>query len=257
MANIYQCSVCGEKFDNDLEFCPGCGADKINFVLISGTEITKEKTEAAVPQTASDKKQKHQKKSEPAVKSDSISITKMIYFVVALVLVGSLILVSSGIFDKPAQVKSTANVSTDPNNPHAGHDLSQLEKMTELQKIVDANPNDLTSLLDLAHLLNDSGFKEKAIERYEQYIKKNPKVADVWVDMGVCFYELGKNEEAISKMEMALTLEPKHQIAHLNLGIVNLSAGNKEKAQTWWKKALEIDPTSEIGKRAQELINQH
>ncbi len=259
MTSNFQCNICGEKFDKLVDFCPGCGADKKNFILLNSTENDSQikKKDADKKQENVDKKSKHEKKSDNSEKPKTISTTKIIYSIIGLFLFGSIILVSSGIFDKPAPVQSNATVNADPNNPHAGHDLTQLERITELQKTVDANPNDLNSLLDLAHLLNDSGFKEKAIERYEQYIKKNSKVADVWVDMGVCYYELGKNIEAISKMEKALTIEPKHQIAHLNLGIVNFSSGNKEKALTWWKKALEINPNSEIGKRAQELINQH
>lgn len=259
MESNFQCNICGEKFNQIVDFCPGCGADKKNFISLNSIENENalEKKEAGKKQETVEKKFKQEKKSDNSEKPKTISITKLIYSIIGLFLVGSIILVSSGIFDKPAQIQSNVAANADPNNPHAGHDLTQLERITELQKAVDANPNDLNSLLDLAHLLNDSGFKEKAIERYEQYIKINSRVADVWVDMGVCYYELGKNADAISKMEKALTIEPKHQIAHLNLGIVNLSSGNKEKALTWWKKALEINPTSEIGKRAQELINQH
>lgn len=217
----------------------------------------------AVPQqnisTNSSKTTKGKKDNAKEVSGRVISSSKIIYIMIALLAIASIILVTSGIFDSPppGQATTDANSGTNSNNPHAGVDLNQLEQITELQKTVDSNPNNLDALLNLAHLLNDSGFKDKAIEHYEQYLKQNSKTADVWVDMGVCYFELGKNSEAISKMEKALTIEPKHQIAHLNLGIVNLSSGNKEKALGWWKKAVEINSTSEIGKRAQELINQH
>ncbi|MEW6652295.1 MAG: tetratricopeptide repeat protein [Bacteroidota bacterium] len=259
MANIFRCRICGEKFETEVEFCPGCGADKTNFVEENTTEIFSqvEEKEIESQNVRAEKKVKQPKKNEAADQPKTVTATKVVYFVVGLLFAGSIILVSSGIFDKPAYVQSAATINTDPNNPHAGHNLNQLEQINTLQKTVDANPDDMTSLLNLAHLLNDSGFKEKAIERYQQYLKTNPRAADVWVDMGVCFYELNRNEEAISNMEKALTIEPKHQIAHLNIGIVNLSSGNKEIARTWWKKALEINPASEIGRRAQELINQH
>jgi len=203
------------------------------------------------------KASKSKKVGPKEVPDKVISSTKIIYITVALLALASIILVTSGIFDSTGSVQATTDAASNTNNPHVGVDLNQLEQITELQKTVDSNPNNLDALLNLAHLLNDSGFKDKAIERYEQYLKQNSKAADVWVDMGVCYFELGKNSEAISKMEKALTIEPKHQIAHLNLGIVNLSSGNKEKALSWWKKAVEINSASEIGKRAQELINQH
>ncbi|MDP2035913.1 MAG: tetratricopeptide repeat protein, partial [Ignavibacteria bacterium] len=184
----------------------------------------------------SNKVSKGKKVGPKEVSGKVISSTKIIYIMIALLAFASIILVTSGIFDSTGSVQATtdANTNANANNPHAGVDLNQLEQITELQKTVDSNPSNLDALLNLAHLLNDSGFKDKAIERYEQYLKQNSKAADVWVDMGVCYFELGKNSEAISKMEKALTIEPKHQIAHLNLGIVNLSSGNKEKALSWW-----------------------
>jgi cytochrome c-type biogenesis protein CcmH/NrfG len=254
MSNNIYCTSCGEGISSDFAYCPSCGSKNEKFISTKNSSSTNTKT---AKQDAF-KKNKQHRKQEVADGHKTISTVKLIYIILALLVVATVILFSSGIFDSPATVQSsTANTTTDPNNPHVGVDLSKLEQITELQKTVDANPSNLDALLNLAHLLNDSGFKEKAIERYEQYLKQNSKVADVWVDMGVCYFELGKNSEAISKMEKALTIEPKHQIAHLNLGIVNLSSGNKEKALSWWKKAVEIDPVSEIGKRAQELINQH
>ncbi len=250
--NIH-CTVCGEILSGDFAYCPSCGSKNVKHVP------SETNTKVKVGSTKQDdlKKNKQPKVHEVVNKPKSISTLKLVYIGLFLLVIASVILVSSGIFDSTGSVKATTDASSSTNNPHAGVDLNQLEQITELQKTVDNNPNNLDALLNLAHLLNDSGFKDKAIERYEQYLKQNSKTADVWVDMGVCYFELGKNSEAISKMEKALTIEPKHQIAHLNLGIVNLSSGNKEKALGWWKKAVEINSTSEIGKRAQELINQH
>ncbi|MBI3123662.1 MAG: tetratricopeptide repeat protein [Ignavibacteriales bacterium] len=254
MDNSVFCVRCGEEFSRDFVYCPSCGSK--NEKHVSAEQKPNSKGVSAKQNVS--KKAKHQKHEDTVNSPKSISTSKLIYFGLFLLLIASVILVSSGIFDSSAPVQATAEATNaNTNNPHAGVDLNQLEQITELQKTVDSNPSNLDALLNLAHLLNDSGFKDKAVERYEQYLKQNPKAADVWVDMGVCYFELGKNSEAISKMEKALTIEPKHQIAHLNLGIVNLSSGNKEKALSWWKKAVEINPASEIGKRAQELINQH
>ncbi|MDP3580708.1 MAG: tetratricopeptide repeat protein, partial [Ignavibacteria bacterium] len=252
--NIH-CTICGEMLSENFAYCPGCGSKNVKYVHAE-TDTTVKGGSAKHDDL---KKNKQSKKHEVVNKSKSVSTLKLVYIGLFLLVIASVILVLSGIFDSTGSVQATtdANTNANANNPHAGVDLNQLEQITELQKTVDSNPGNLEALLNLAHLLNDSGFKDKAIERYEQYLKQNSKAADVWVDMGVCYFELGKNSEAISKMEKALTIEPKHQIAHLNLGIVNLSSGNKENALSWWKKALEINPTSEIGKRAEELINQH
>ena len=84
-----------------------------------------------------------------------------------------------------------------------------------------------------------------------------PKDADVIVDMGVCYFQLGKHAEAIGYFKKGIEINPKHQIAHLNLGVVNsFGLKNRVEAEKWWKKAVELDPNSDIGKKAQEFLNQ-
>ncbi len=115
----------------------------------------------------------------------------------------------------------------------------------------------MSSLLELAHLKNDSGLFEAAIKNYTTYLAKNPKNADARVDMGVCYFNLQDFPNAIKEMETALKYVPNHQIAHLNLGVVNLSAGNLEKSKEWLKKAYELNPNNEIGQKANQLLNNH
>ena len=249
MTSMQQCLVCGEKFSLETKFCPGCGADHKSLQTIEGEEIIEKiiPEEIIVPKG----KNKTSNKIEPVVKS--ISTIKLVYFGIFLFFVGAIIVYSSGIFDSPTVVSSNTNGA----DPHSGVDLTSLQEINQLEETVKNNPNDNNSLLNLAHLYNDSGFKDKAIERYIQYLKNNPNSPDVLVDLGVCYYELGKSKNAIMYMQKALKIEPKHQIAHLDLGIVNFSLGNREKAKEYWTKAIAIDPTTEIAKHAKELINQH
>ena len=126
-----------------------------------------------------------------------------------------------------------------------------------LEAKIKSNPEDYKSLLELAHLKNDSGLFEAAIKNYKTYLVKNPKDADARVDMGVCYFNLKDYPNAIIEMETAIKYVPNHQIAHLNLGIVNLSAGNLEVSKEWLKKAVDLNPTSEVGKKAEQLLNNH
>lgn len=193
---------------------------------------------------------------------------KISYIVIFLFIAGAVILIASGTFYEPPVV-STVNQgghspndghdhgnNTNPSDPHGGADMTKLQQINDLQKKFDNNPNDFNTLLDLAHLLNDSGFKERAIEKYKIYLESKPNTPDVLVDMGVCYYEMGDAQNAITYMEKAVQIEPNHQIGNLNLGIVNFSIDNKTKALEWWRKALKIDPNSQVGQRAQTFINQ-
>ena len=248
------CKVCGESNKLGSNFCSSCGASlsqktKNNKSLNGATP----KKQSAAQRDSSDRKAAS-KNRNTELKIAALPSKKLIILVSVLFLVGAVILIASGIFDNPVPSSENSQTSSQ-NNPHAGVDLNSLNKITELEKTVKANPKDSESLLQLAHLLNDSGFKDKAIERYQAYLKIEPKNADVWVDMGVCYYDQGNNQEAISAMERALKLQPKHQIANLDLGIVNSAMGNKTKALAYWQKAADIDPTNEIGKKAKELLN--
>jgi len=190
--------------------------------------------------------------------SKSINNTQLLMILGGIILVGFIILYFSGTFDKPDFVQHNVNQQANSQNfqdQQAGPDLNSIQEIASLEEKVKNNPKDYDTLLQLAHLLNDSRFFERAIKEYTKYLKKFPKKADVWVDMGVCYYNLKKHKKAIEVMKKAIKINPNHQIANFNLGIVNFDFGKNETALKWWKKAVAINPNSRIGKKAQELLN--
>ncbi len=244
--NKLYCTSCGKEINPDDKFCSGCG----NSVIEKKDETTssnKISSKSKVGKKSNSNNEFHKTRKE-------ISTVKIVYLLAALAFISVLMIYAAGVFDQPEVTSNNSNSKADVHNEV---DLQHLQEINSLEETVKNNPNDKTSLLELAHLLNDSGFKERAIEKYKTYLKIDPQNADVLVDMGVCYYELGKYDDAIGKMKEALQYQPRHQIAHLNLGIVNLTAGKHDEAITWWKKAVEINPATEIAKRAQEFINSH
>ncbi|MBU1679787.1 MAG: tetratricopeptide repeat protein [Bacteroidetes bacterium] len=197
-------------------------------------------------------------KTAAVPKAKEIGTTKLVYLILGLGFVGMIILYSTDTFQTPKAIQNfSGSQNQNMNDPHAGANLSNLQEIKRLEGIVNANPNDLSTLVKLAHLLNDSGFFPKAIENYKKYLAQKPNDADVIVDMGVCYFETKDFNTAIATMKSALKVNPTHQIAHFNLGIVNFSAGNLNEAISWWKKTIEINPISEVAVKAKELINQH
>lgn len=248
------CSVCGEEVRQTDKFCSSCGA------AINNTN-KKEAGHKGKNSTIKSNKSKlaidKNSESENVKTPPKISAVKLVYIFIGLVAVVLILNYLAGVFDKPdvKQAPATSNVQTPTDNN--GADLQHLQQINALEEIVKNNPKDKESLLELAHLLNDSGFKERAIQKYKLYLQMDPKNPDVLVDMGVCYYELRNFDEAIKSMKEALKYNPQHQIAHLNLGIVNMTAGNHDEAIKWLNKAVDIDPNTPIAKRAQELINSH
>lgn len=256
--NNLKCAICGEENAADSKFCSSCGvalSDSKKIVTDDKYAIkTKGKVGHSQKTSVNGKKRNNINQKIVEQETKVLSNTKLFYLVFILMLIGSFILYFSGIFDQPVAAQSP---QISENNPHAGVNLANLEQINSLEEKVKSKPNDKDLLLQLAHLLNDSGLKTRAIDEYKEYLRLDSKNADVWVDMGVCYYETGKNQDAISSMERALKIQPRHQIANLNLGIVNMASGNESIALKYWKKAIEIDSTNEIGQKAKELIKSH
>ena len=257
MNKVIVCSICGNENSIDLETCEACGAQ----LEKSNIKTSEEKPVADDKKTKFDKnkskKKKNNKDSKESGKKE-LSPKLMIYTTVILLAIALFILIASGTFDKP-QPSTVVHQHTTPSSddPHGGVDLSSLQRINQLETTVNNNPNNLEALLDLAHLLNDSGFYDKAITRYKEYLSKEPRNADVWVDMGVCYYELNQLEKAKEAMRKGIEIRPKHQIAHFNLGIVHLASQEIEKAKEYWRKTVELNSTTDIAKKAEELINSH
>lgn len=230
------CNECGFKFEKDFKFCPECGTQ------ISGSKNSKSKNLESKVSSAGDKTLN----------------PKVIYgILIGGIAVIAIIIFTSGLLDSATvDINSTTQNQLQPNT-NSGVNLNNMQIINDLEAKIKQNPEDYKSLLELAHLKNDSGLFEAAIQNYKTYLDKNPKDADARVDMGVCYFNLQDYPNAIKEMETALTYVPNHQIAHLNLGVVNLSAGNIEKSKEWLKKAYDLNPTSDVGKRAEQLLNNH
>ena len=231
------CNECGYKFDKEYKFCPECGT-KVH--------------------TAKNNKNNKTVKNTISNDLDKKLDPKVIYgILVGGIAVIIIIILTSGILDTTPVVNTPLNQNQQQMGSSSGVNLNNIQMINDLEAKVKQNPEDYQSLLQLAHLKNDSGLFEAAIQNYKTYLEKNPKDADARVDMGVCYFNLQDFANAIKEMETALKYVPNHQIAQLNLGVVNLSAGNLEKSKEWLKKAYDINPTNDVGIKAQQLLNNH
>jgi TolA-binding protein len=262
---IIDCENCGDENPSDNEVCNGCGIKLKGTIIQKTVEVKKPITEIVeTPQSqkyTKTQKSNKKKKTKPNKKSELQKEgkefdTKKIYLIIAVISIFIvIILFSSGVFDSNV---TSVNTNVNPNQSSgSGIDLGGLQGINKLEAKLNANPDDTKTLLELAHLNNDSGFYDKAIPLYQRYLEKFPEDADARIDMGVCMYNLGDYGNAIREMKKALQYEPKHQIGHLNLGVINLTAGNSDVAKEWFQKAVDLGPDTDVGKRAKELLNSH
>ncbi len=228
------CSECGFKFDRDFKFCPECGT-------ATGQKQSKVKNNSSVTSKQNETKNLN---------------AKVIYgIIIGAIAIIVIIIFSSGILD--TATTTPINQVQGQSNFSSGVNMNNMQAINDLEEKVKQNPDDHKSLLELAHLKNDSGLFEAAILNYKTYLEKHPDDADARVDMGVCYYNLKDFNNAIKEMETALKYAPNHQIALLNLGVVNLSAGNLQVSKDWLQKAYDINPTNEVGQKAEQLLKNH
>ena len=231
------CNECGYKFDKEYKFCPECGT----------------KVQTAI-NNKNNKTVKHTVSNDQGKNLDPKVIYGILVGGIAVIII---IILTSGILDTTPIVSTPVVQNQQQMGSSSGVNLNNIQMINDLEAKVKQNPEDYNSLLQLAHLKNDSGLFDAAIQNYKTYLDKNPKDADARVDMGVCYFNLKDFTNAIKEMETALKYVPNHQIAQLNLGVVNLSAGNIEKSKEWLKKAYDINPTNDVGIKAQQLLNNH
>ena len=261
---IIICDNCGEENPSSEITCISCGVS----LKKGGTVVSKKKQKSEPGKTESlpsnkntvnKKSTPNKKKTQPAgqIKKEKEIDSKKIILIISLVAVLAIvILVSAGVFDSGVPVSTNTNFGN-TQNQEQGIDLTNIKLINELEAKLKSNPDDKETLLKLAHLQNDSGFYEKAIQLYQKYLVMVPDDADARIDMGVCYYNLHNYDSAIKEIKTALTYKPDHQIGNLNLGIVNLAAGNMKEAMKWLQKAVDLGPETEIGNRAKELLNSH
>jgi hypothetical protein len=165
------------------------------------------------------------------------------------------------------------SLSSPPGPPgnFQGSVLGSTEEIEQLQKTVDAEPNNAAALLRLANALHDQSSASpqllfRSVEAYKKYLALRPDDPDARVDLGICYFYLTRLDTtragqlfsmAINEMQTVVKGHPNHQGAAFNLGVVSLNAGNTEEAGKWLKKAVEINPNSDMGVRAKKLIEQH
>ncbi|MCU7491243.1 MAG: zinc-ribbon domain-containing protein [Bacteroidota bacterium] len=264
------CDVCGEEVPDGSLFCPSCGAK------VTGREKTGEKREVKSPlkelsaepkakapvqkpkpqQAPPAKKVQAQKPPQamPASSGKKMSPVQLWGMIAGLLVVGVLIMWGAGVFSS-SESSNGNNGQEQAGNPAMS--LENVQRINELEAAVRKDSTNLNTVLELAHLLNDSGMKDRSVPYYQMYLRKNPMNADVQVDLGVVYYEMQQYNVAKTRMRKGLAINPRHQIANFNMGIINLASGSIDSAKIWWNKAVTIDPTTEIGKKAKELLDSH
>ncbi|MGH2569011.1 MAG: tetratricopeptide repeat protein [Bacteroidota bacterium] len=255
------CGECGSPLVWGDIFCSSCGKP-VEWPVTSSAPSKEPETKREVQQDAPRPQQRPSKKR--AGDRQVVPSWKMLVGFIAFLGVGALAL-------ELLTAKKIENVPHVHDQDMPAANMQALQQIEEMEQRLTARPDDQVLRLQLANLLHDSRLYDKAIQRYREYLEKNPTDADAHVDLGICFYETDRTAEAKQQMLQALEFNPKHLLGHFNLGIVNLriaqaamTSGNTERANKaveeaneWFRKTVALDPNGSTGQRAQRLLTEH
>jgi len=159
--------------------------------------------------------------------------------VVVTLVAGFVIGLLAGQKSSDTSVPATASAPTGP-----APTVNLQQKLTELKKIVAADPGNFQAWATLGNEYFDSNQFMDAIEAYDKALEIQPNSPDILTDQGVMFKRLGWFERAIDNFNKANEIDPSHATSIYNLGIIyRYDLQDFPKAQEAWTRFLEINPT--------------
>jgi tetratricopeptide (TPR) repeat protein len=246
-ARLIECKACRHKNPEVAKFCLSCGA---------GLSREVEQTKLAEPDRQPARKKERPKETAPSAR-------KFEHWQIASV-VAFLALISFLAYNEVT--RQSTRLGSSASGPPTNQSPRAMVDLTPLEQAVAVNPNDPGSVIHLANGLQDNGLYLRAVDMYKKYLAVRPKDPDARVDLGICYYQLGIADTAnagryyglaMSEMQQAHTDAPQHQPAVFNMGVVSLQLGNLQESNRWFELAAKMNPASELGKRAQQMLQQH
>ncbi len=236
------CNNCHLEIPPDAKFCPYCAAP------ISDKSSRVNEKDNSSPR-GSKKKQ-----ARAAGVEKEIPQSRLILFFVVLVVMGVVMLVTSGAFSGEPSEVSEMPMQHKSGEKGVSPNLASQPIIDSLEAILKISPRDKETIKALAYVFHDARFIDRAIVEYKKYIELDPINADMLVDLGVCYSELNNPVQAESFFKSALKINKNHPQALFNLGIVSLNMKKNEEAEKWFKMVIEIAPGSPQAEQANKLL---
>ena len=111
-------------------------------------------------------------------------------------------------------------------------------------RAIQANPEALPPIWNVALLLEHSGQTEEAERWYRQVLEKAPKEEEARFRLGYLRLQREDFRGAVEAFEGCLKYRPQWPEAHANLALAYSGLGEREHAERLYEKMLETDPKS-------------
>jgi Tfp pilus assembly protein PilF len=127
-----------------------------------------------------------------------------------------------------------------------------------LQQAIQANPSSPGAWMALAefYIRNEIRVEQSGLPAARQAVLLDPQNPRALELLGRAYYLLSDFTMAESLFRKAITLAPQSASLHANLGLVLQQKGDISSAISELTQAVELDPNGEIGKQAQNALDQ-
>ena len=95
-----------------------------------------------------------------------------------------------------------------------------------------------------------------AAQQYQQAVDAGSRDANDYNSLGLTLHYLGRSEEALAVLNEGIALDSTYQRIWLTLGYVNSQLGQTEQAREALGTAVQMGPDNEIGRSAQQMLDQ-
>jgi tetratricopeptide (TPR) repeat protein len=131
-------------------------------------------------------------------------------------------------------------------------DRNRSEK--QYRRAIELDPRNATAMVRLGTVLNESAKSEEALAQFDAALQIEPRRVDTLCRKGQALYALQRHEEAVRLYLEAKKIDPKDQTPYYWLGIAFADATIYREAIVEWTAVVAIDKDSELGRAASEGI---
>jgi tetratricopeptide (TPR) repeat protein len=119
----------------------------------------------------------------------------------------------------------------------------ELEKIDQLKKALESDPNNVGHLVQLGNLYFDISRPNEAIEYYEKALAIDSLNPLVLTDAGIMYSQIGKSDTALLYFDRAIAQQPDLAQAYFNKGLILYSVkGDKANAIKAWRQYIALIP---------------
>lgn len=144
--------------------------------------------------------------------------------------------------------------------PEAAHQEDQSAALSKraasLEASLQANPEDMRSLVSLGDTYLELGDGARALPIFEKAEQIAPGDAHVQTDLGTLYQQTGRLDVALEKFSRALQLDPTHASVLFNIATIHQQQGNRDKARGALRALLAGEPEPRLADAARRMLAQ-